>query len=50
MFSPLITHTESKWNQQPQKWEALDELLDHSGSTPHLNWLAEKKRIKQLIC
>jgi hypothetical protein len=26
----------------------LDEMLGHSGSTPHLNWLAEKQRIKEL--
>jgi hypothetical protein len=26
----------------------LDELLGHSGSTPHVNWLAEKERIKAL--
>ncbi|WP_257230495.1 pesticin C-terminus-like muramidase, partial [Pseudomonas sp. SbOxS1] len=29
-------------------WDALDELLGHSGSTPHLNWLAEKQRIAEL--
>ena len=26
----------------------VDDLLDHSGSTPHLNWVAEKQRIEQM--
>ncbi|WP_223456816.1 hypothetical protein, partial [Pseudomonas sp. GL-RE-19] len=47
-ISQLIIHKESEWYHQPQKWDALDELLGHSGSTPHLNWLAEKQRIKQI--
>ena len=44
-ISQLIIHKESEWYHQSQKWDALDELLGHSGSTPHLNWLAEKQRI-----
>ncbi|KQN49596.1 hypothetical protein ASE98_25090 [Pseudomonas sp. Leaf48] len=47
-ISQLIIHKESEWYHQSQKWDALDELLGHSGSTPHLNWLAEKQRIKQI--
>ncbi|VVN77959.1 hypothetical protein [Pseudomonas fluorescens] len=47
-ISQLIIRKESEWFHQPQKWDALDELLGHSGSTPHLNWLAEKQRIEQL--
>jgi hypothetical protein len=47
-ISQLIIHKESEWYHQPQKWDALDKLLGHSGSTPHLNWLAEKQRIKQI--
>ncbi|WP_223543368.1 N-acetylmuramidase domain-containing protein, partial [Pseudomonas sp. GL-B-12] len=47
-ISQLIIYKESEWYHQPQKWDALDELLGHSGSTPHLNWLAEKQRIKQI--
>jgi hypothetical protein len=39
---------ESEWFYQEQKWDALDELLGHSGSTPHLNWVAEKQRIEQM--
>ncbi|WP_224795759.1 hypothetical protein [Pseudomonas fluorescens] len=40
-ISQLIIRKESEWFHQTQKWDALDELLGHSGSTPHLNWLAE---------
>ncbi len=47
-ISQLIIYKESEWFHQSQKWDALDELLGHSGSTPHLNWLAEKQRIEQL--
>ena len=47
-LSHLIIHYESEWHYKPQKWDALDEVLGHSGSTPHLNWLAEKERIKQI--
>lgn len=47
-ISQLIIRKESEWFHQSQIWDALDELLGHSGSTPHLNWLAEKQRIEQL--
>ncbi|ANJ54281.1 hypothetical protein PMA3_03530 [Pseudomonas silesiensis] len=47
-ISQLIIRKESEWFHQTQKWDALDELLGHSGSTPHLNWLAEKQRIQQM--
>ncbi|NWE78284.1 hypothetical protein HX828_22270, partial [Pseudomonas yamanorum] len=47
-LSQLIIHYESEWLHEPHKWDALDELLGHSGSTPLLNWLAEKERIKQI--
>jgi predicted chitinase len=46
-ISQLIIHTESEWHHTDHKWDQLDELLGHSGSTPHLNWLAEKQRIKE---
>lgn len=46
-ISQLIIHTESEWRHTDRKWDQLDELLGHSGSTPHLNWLAEKQRIKE---
>ena len=47
-LSRLIIYCESEWYYRPQKWDVLDELLGHAGSTPHINWLAEKQRIKQL--
>ena len=47
-ISQLIIHCESEWYDKPRKWDLLDELLGHSGSTPHLNWLAEKARIKEI--
>lgn len=46
-ISRLIIHGESEWFR-PEKWDRLDEILGYSSSTPHLNWLAEKKRIKQI--
>jgi GH24 family phage-related lysozyme (muramidase) len=47
-LSQLIIFYESEWRHEPHKWDALDEVLGHSGSTPLLNWLAEKERIKQI--
>ncbi|WP_341522389.1 hypothetical protein AABC73_02890 [Pseudomonas sp. G.S.17] len=47
-ISQLIIDYETEWVHRPRKWDAMDEMLGHSGSTPHLNWLAEKERIKQL--
>ncbi|OPK12040.1 hypothetical protein BZ163_00590 [Pseudomonas sp. VI4.1] len=47
-ISQLIVNCESEWYYKAGKWDRLDEVLGHSGSTPHLNWLAEKQRIKQM--
>ncbi len=47
-ISRLIICCESEWYYKPQKWDGLDEMFGHGGSTPHINWLAEKERIKQL--
>lgn len=47
-ISQLIICCESEWYYKPQKWDGLDEMFGHGGSTPHTNWLAEKERIKQL--
>ncbi|WP_166359738.1 hypothetical protein [Pseudomonas akapageensis] len=47
-IAQLIIRAESEWYYRAQKWDALDEILGHSGSTPNLNWLAEKARLKQL--
>ncbi|SMP74203.1 glycoside hydrolase family 19 protein, partial [Pseudomonas panipatensis] len=47
-ISQLVIFYESEWHYQARRWDALDGPLGHSGSTPHVNWLAEKERIKQL--
>lgn len=47
-LSRLIIYCESEWYYRARKWDVLDEILGHAGSTPHLNWLAEKERIRQL--
>ena len=47
-LSQLIIFYESEWRHERHKWDALDEVLGHSGSTPLLNWLAEKDRIKEI--
>ncbi len=47
-IAQMILYKESEWFHQPKVWDALDDLLGHSGSTPHLHWLAEKQRIAQL--
>ncbi|WP_371926562.1 glycoside hydrolase family 19 protein, partial [Pseudomonas sp. PB105] len=33
---------------EPHKWDALDDVVGHSGSTPLLNWVAEKERIREI--
>jgi hypothetical protein len=47
-LSQLIIHYESEWRHEPYKWDALDDVLGHSGSTPLLNWVAEKERIREI--
>jgi hypothetical protein len=47
-LSRLIINCESEWSYKSHKWDVLDEMLGHAGSTPHVNWLAEKQRIEQL--
>ena len=47
-ISQLIVDYASEWSYSSRTWDPFDEMLGHSGSTPHLNWLAEKERIKQL--
>ena len=47
-IAQLVMYHETEWRYTAQKWDALDEILGHSNSTPILNWLAEKRRIKQL--
>ena len=47
-ISQLIVCCDSEWYYKEGKWDRLDELLGHSGSTPNLNWFQEKRRIRQL--
>lgn len=47
-ISRLVIHYESEWYYRERKWDALDKVLGHTGSTPILNWAAEKTRIKEL--
>ena len=47
-ISRLIIRCLNEWYYRPPIWDGLDELLGHSGSTPNLNWLAEKERLKQM--
>ncbi|OPA88261.1 hypothetical protein BFW88_16925 [Pseudomonas fluorescens] len=47
-LSQLIILCESEWRHTPRKWDALDEVIGHSGSTPLLNWVAEKERIREI--
>lgn len=47
-ISKLVIHYESEWYYQQKKWDSLDKVLGHANSTPILNWVAEKARIKEL--
>lgn len=47
-ISQLVIHYESEWYYEAQKWDSLDELLGHSGSTPNPNWVVSKKRVRKL--
>ncbi|SEN67723.1 hypothetical protein SAMN04487857_1372 [Pseudomonas sp. ok272] len=44
----LVFSYDSEWRYTPRKWDALDDILGHTNSTPILNWIEEKKRIKEL--
>ena len=47
-LAQLIIFYESEWRHAPSKWDGLDEILGHNGSTPQLNWVAEKRRINAM--
>lgn len=47
-LSKLVVNYESEWRYTAHKWDALDELFGCSESTPNVNWLAEKRRIRSL--
>ncbi|WP_248767640.1 pesticin C-terminus-like muramidase [Pseudomonas sp. MWU12-2345] len=44
----LITHYESEWFWNPQKWDELDALWDHTGRVRPEQWQISKARIKKL--
>ncbi|WP_447748197.1 glycoside hydrolase family 19 protein [Pseudomonas nicosulfuronedens] len=48
LISQLIIHYESEWFGSSQKWDQLDDLMGHSGSTPNPNWVASKERMRKL--
>jgi len=48
LISQLIIHYENEWFGGPQKWDQLDDLMGHSGSTPNPNWVASKERMRKL--
>lgn len=47
-ISQMVLRKESEWFYTREKWDGVDELMGHCGSTPELNWVAEKQRIEQL--
>lgn len=47
-IAQLITKHESEWFWNPDKWDELDELMEHSPEDPNSDWAEEKKRIEKL--
>ncbi len=47
-IAQLITKHESEWFWNPDKWDELDELMEHSPTDPNPDWAEEKKRIEKL--
>ncbi|WP_248742399.1 MULTISPECIES: hypothetical protein [unclassified Pseudomonas] len=47
-ISQLVTKCESEWYYDANKWDALDGLMGHTVDVPNLNWVAQKKRIKEM--
>ncbi|WDH35288.1 pesticin C-terminus-like muramidase [Pseudomonas chlororaphis] len=46
--SQMIIKYESEWDYKAAKWDSLDELMGHSNSNPHKEWVEEKARIGKL--
>jgi len=46
--SQMVTKYESEWDYKAEKWDSLDELMGHSNSNPHKEWVEEKARIEKL--
>jgi predicted chitinase len=44
----MVTRYENEWQFKQEKWDSLDELMGHSESEPHNEWIEEKARIKKL--
>ncbi|AZD03520.1 hypothetical protein [Pseudomonas chlororaphis] len=47
-ISQMVVKYESEWDYKAEKWDSLDELIGHSESAPHKEWVAEKARIDSL--
>ncbi|MEB2650184.1 pesticin C-terminus-like muramidase [Pseudomonas siliginis] len=47
-ISQMVTRYESEWQFKREKWDSLDELIGHSVSDPHQQWVEEKLRIERL--
>ncbi|MEZ1320075.1 hypothetical protein QIW46_01845 [Pseudomonas fluorescens] len=47
-ISQMVTRYENEWDFKKDKWDALDEIIGHSDSEPHKEWLEEKTRIEKL--
>jgi hypothetical protein len=47
-ISKMIVNMATDWHYETQHWDDLDALLGHTTSTPNVNWIAEKSRIKEL--
>lgn len=47
-ISQMVTRYESEWQYKQSKWDSLDELMGHSDSDPHKEWVEEKARIERL--
>ncbi|QJP98348.1 glycoside hydrolase family 19 protein [Pseudomonas fluorescens] len=47
-ISQMVTRYENEWDFKKDKWDALDEIIGHSDSEPHKEWVEEKARIEKL--
>jgi predicted chitinase len=47
-IAQMVVSMPSEWHYEKMQWDDLDELLGHTSSTPNVNWISEKGRIKEL--
>ncbi|MFL1552462.1 hypothetical protein ACI77I_25820 [Pseudomonas sp. D47] len=47
-ISKVVTKYENEWCFRADKWDALDELMQHADAEPNKPWQQEKLRIKNL--